>query len=164
MHTQKITTYYEADHDRLDELFRNFQQMKRTDFSQAKTFFKEFKFGLQRHIVWEEEILFPLFEQKTGISHGGPTDVMRGEHRVIKSYLEDIHDKVKAQNPDTDTEELALLEILSAHNQKEEMILYPAIDRSVTSAERGKVFTSMENMPAEHYHQCCPPETEKKHA
>ena len=29
---------------------------------------KEFKIGLQRHIVWEESVLFPRFEHKTGTS------------------------------------------------------------------------------------------------
>lgn len=162
MDAPKITTYYEADHDRLDELFRQYQQTKRVDFPKAKDCFKQFRFGLQRHIVWEEEILFPLFEQKTGIQHGGPTDVMRSEHLIIKKYLEDIHDKVRVQNPETDIEEQAMLEVLSAHNQKEEMILYPAIDHSVTSEERGKVFTSMENTPEERYHECCPPADYKK--
>ena len=64
---------YEQDHDRLDELFKTFQQLKRSDFPKAKEAFKEFKFGLQRHIVWEEDLLFPLWEKKTGMSEGGPT-------------------------------------------------------------------------------------------
>ena len=86
-----ISTYYETDHDRLEELFKKFQEFKRTDFPKAKAFFKEFKFGLQRHILWEEEILSPLFEQKSELMHGGPTEVMRSEHRIIGKYLEAIH-------------------------------------------------------------------------
>ena len=72
-----IREFYEQDHDRLDELFKTFQQLKRSDFAKAKEAFKEFKFGLQRHIVWEEDLLFPLWEEKTGMSEGGPTFVMR---------------------------------------------------------------------------------------
>jgi predicted XRE-type DNA-binding protein len=53
-----ITAFFEHDHDRLDELFETFQQLKRSDFPKAKDAFKEFKFGLQRHIVWEEDLLF----------------------------------------------------------------------------------------------------------
>ena len=135
---QRVTAYYEHDHDRLDGLFAQFQQLKRTNFAKAKEFFKEFKFGLQRHIVWEEEILFPLFEHKTGISEGGPTHVMRMEHRLIAKYLEEIHEKVKAGSPDSDDEEQMLLNTLFAHNQKEEQILYPAIDRSLSDNERAK--------------------------
>ena len=152
---QTVTNYYETDHDRLDELIKNFQQYKRTDFAKAKQFFKEFKFGLQRHIIWEEEILFPLFEQRTGMIDSGPTHVMRMEHRQIGKYLEAIHEKVRRQDPDSDEEEQMLLNILIAHNQKEERILYPAIDRSISEEERAKVFISMKNLPEERYNHCC---------
>ena len=84
MNEQSVSIYYGQDHDRLDDLFTKHQQLKRTDFAKAKEYFKEFKFGLQRHIVWEEDILFPLFEEKTGMRGGGPTAVMRMEHRIIK--------------------------------------------------------------------------------
>ena len=75
---QTITVFFEQDHDRLDELFKTFQQLKRSDFSKAKEAFKEFKVGLQRHIVREEDLLFPLWEKKTGRLEEGPTVVMRG--------------------------------------------------------------------------------------
>ena len=99
-----ICEFYEQDHDRLDELFKTFQKMKRSDFAKAKEAFKEFKFGLQRHIVWEEDLLFPLWEKKTGMSEDGPTVVMRVEHRQIGQQLEAIHGKVAEQNPDSDQE------------------------------------------------------------
>ena len=68
-----ICEFFEQDHDRLDELFKTFQKMKRSDFAKAKEAFKAFKVGLQRHIVWEEDLLFPLWEEKTGMSEEGPT-------------------------------------------------------------------------------------------
>jgi iron-sulfur cluster repair protein YtfE (RIC family) len=85
-----IIAFYEQDHERLDELFKTFQKLKRSDFVKGKEAFKEFKFGLQRHIVWEEDLLFPLWEKKTGMSEGGPTFVMRAEHRLIGQQLETI--------------------------------------------------------------------------
>ena len=150
MSEQGIKTYFEADHDRLDGLLKRFQELKRTDFTKAKEHFREFKFGLQRHIIWEEEILFPLFEQKTGMTMG-PTEVMRIEHRQIRNHLEAIHRKVQEQNPESDQEEQMLLSVLSAHNQKEESILYPAIDRSMTGAECASVFAAMKNIPEGRY-------------
>ena len=154
MSQQTITNYYETDHDRLDELFKEFQKYKRIDYPKAKQFFKEFKLGLQRHIVWEEEILFPLFEQKTGMT-GGPTEIMRMEHLQIGQYLEDIHAKVKQQDPNSDQDEANLLNALSAHNTKEEQILYPMIDRTIDESERATVFTTMESLPEERYAVCC---------
>ena len=135
-----ISEFYEQDHDRLDELFKTFQKMKRSDFPKAKEAFKAFKFGLQRHIVWEEDVLFPLWEEKTGMSEGGPTFVMRAEHRQIGQQLEAVHDKVGDQNPDSDQEEQAL---------------YPAIDQLTSAQERETVFQNMKNIPEERYKLCC---------
>jgi iron-sulfur cluster repair protein YtfE (RIC family) len=150
-----ISEFYEQDHDRLDELFKTFQKLKRSDFPKAKEAFKTFKFGLQRHIVWEEDVLFPLWEEKTGMSEGGPTFVMRAEHRQIGQQLEAIHDKVAEQNPDSDQEEQALLDLLSTHNMKEERVLYPAIDQLTSAEERETVFRNMKNIPEERYKLCC---------
>jgi regulator of cell morphogenesis and NO signaling len=85
-----IIAFYEQDHERLDELFKTFQKLKRSDFVKGKEAFKAFKFGLQRHIVWEEDLLFPLWEKKTGMSEGGPTFVMRAEHHLTGQQLETI--------------------------------------------------------------------------
>jgi len=150
-----ITEFFEQDHDRLDELFKTFQQSKRSDFPKAKEAFKEFKSGLQRHIVWEEDLLFPIWEQKTGMSDSGPTPVMRNEHRQIGQQLEAIHQKVADQNPDSDQEEQALLDLLGSHNRKEERALYPAIDKVTSPEERETVFGSMTSIPEERYKLCC---------
>ena len=150
-----VQTSFAADHDRLDELFVQFQKIKRSDYAKAKEFFKQFKFGLQRHIVWEENILFPLFESKTGLFRTGPTEVMRQEHRRIGELLEAIHQKVQRQDPDSDAEERALLAALSEHNQKEEVVLYPALDRLTTEEARTEAFTAMEHVPEEAYMVCC---------
>jgi iron-sulfur cluster repair protein YtfE (RIC family) len=150
-----ICEFYEQDHDRLDKLFKTFQKLKRSDFAKAKEAFKAFKFGLQRHIVWEEGVLFPLWEEKTGMSEGGPTFVMRAEHRQIGQQLEAVHDKVGDQNPDSDQEEQALLDLLGTHNIKEERVLYPAIDQLTSPEERETVFRNMKNIPEERYKLCC---------
>lgn len=61
---ETISAFYEQDHDRLDELFKTFQTFKRSDFDKAKEAFQEFSVGLQRHIVWEEDLLFPSGKRK----------------------------------------------------------------------------------------------------
>ena len=150
-----VSAFFEQDHDRLDELFKTFQQLKRSDFPKAKEAFKEFKFGLQRHIVWEEDVLFPLWEKKTGMSESGPTPVMRHEHRQIGQQLEAIHGKVSEQNPDSDKEEQALQDLLGSHNRKEELRLYPAIDQVAGTEGQEAILQSMKNIPEERYNLCC---------
>ncbi len=150
-----VTQYFEADHQRLDVIFKQFQQKKEPSVADAKPFFKQFNNGLKRHIVWEEDVLFPIFEAKTGIKDSGPTVVMRQEHRQIGALLENIHNKVRQGDPDSGAQESALLEILGAHNRKEEQVLYPAIDDLINDEEVAAVFVAMENIPAERYQTCC---------
>lgn len=150
-----ITAYFEADHDRLDSLLNNFVHFKDSNFLAAKPFFKTFLQGLKRHIVWEEDILFPAFEAKTGMRDSGPTEVMRMEHRLIGQALERLHDKVRRADPACEDEVERLLETLEPHNQKEEQVLYPALDSMLVGNEAAEIFRAMEAVPAERYLTCC---------
>ena len=144
---KSVSDHFEKDHDRLDGHFAEFQKLKRADFPAAKANFKQFMFGLKRHIVWEEEILFPLFERKTGMTDGGPTAVMRHEHGLILARLDALHAKVRAGDPESDAEADALLAVLKDHNVKEEQILYPGIDRLLASGELEDIEKAMSGVP-----------------
>lgn len=150
-----IQHYFQDDHKRLDALLKQYRELKRTDPSKAKEAFAEFLVGLQRHIVWEEAILFPRWEQTTETREGGPTQVMRAEHRQISHWLEALHKKVQAQDPESEGEEQGLLALLTAHNQKEERILYPAIDRTLSEADRAALYEAMRAIPEAQYRRCC---------
>lgn len=146
MPERTISTMFDEDHERLDALFKAYQTLKRTDFPKAKSAFLEFKAGLQRHVVWEEEILFPLWERKSGMTGGGPTIVMRNEHQEIRDCLESLSRKIEAQNPETDREEEFLLDLLDRHNMSEEEVLYPEMDHIISSEEREAAFRAMEKI------------------
>lgn len=150
-----IQHFFQEDHERLDALFKTFQALKRSDYAKAKDSFIQFKFGLQRHIVWEEEILFPLWERQTGMAEVGPTMVMRAEHRQIGEYLEAIHQKVQQQDPQSDQEEQRLLAVLTSHNKKEELVLYHTIDSILKEEDRASIYTAINNIPEERYKTCC---------
>jgi iron-sulfur cluster repair protein YtfE (RIC family) len=155
MNDLTVQASFAHDHDRLDQLLGTYRRLKLVDSARAKEAFKEFKFGLQRHIIWEETVLFPLFEEKTGMRDHGPTVVMRAEHREIGRCLEALHDKVRRQDVDSDREEESLIQALFAHNQKEENVLYPAIDRLSSEEEKAAAFKTMEELPEEAYQTCC---------
>ena len=152
MDTTSIANFMEQDHDRLDEIFEHFQAIKPTDTPNAQSRFHEFVTGLRRHIVWEEDILFPVFEaQAEMVQDHGPTAVMRSEHRQIQSFLDQIQTKVAEGDFDTEEAEQGLLQVLTSHNVKEEKILYPWIDNCVTEEERTSLLTQMENLsPDQH--------------
>jgi regulator of cell morphogenesis and NO signaling len=155
MNEREVTSALENDHERLDQLLDTYRRLKRVDFAAAKRAFKEFKMGLQRHVHWEEDVLFLLFEDKTGMRDRGPTLVMRTEHREIGRRLNALHDKVRAGDVDSDREEDALFEALFAHNHKEENVLYPTLDRLLSAEEKAAAFKRMEEMPEEVYRTCC---------
>ena len=149
-----ISAFFQQDHERLDALFQSFQTWKQKDWSKAKEAFTQFKAGLDRHIRWEEDFLFPLWEDKTGISDGGPTFVMRHEHRQIEEQLQTIGQNVAEQNADNDQAEQALLTLLGSHNLKEERVLYPSIDQVTTPEECRAIFGKMKEIPEERYRAC----------
>ena len=142
MNPPTINDHYTEDHDRLDQLFVRFQTLKASDRQEAAASFDKFHAGLEQHIVWEEEILFPSFESKFG-GVSGPTEVMRWEHRQIRGFLGAISKKLTQEDWDTAQEESALLSVLSAHNHKEENILYPTIDQVTGDEERAEIFARM---------------------
>lgn len=143
---QSISKFMEQDHDRLDDLYNQFKELKASDQNKANEIFSEFKSDLQKHIFWEEEILFPLFEYKTGMHDTGPTAVMRIEHKEIKNYLNEIFTNLNNGNTQTKDLENELFEVLYAHNLKEENILYPMIDNLVDDKEREEIFFKIKDI------------------
>jgi len=139
---QSINQHYTEDHERLDELFHQFQKHKATDHDTAVKAFQEFKAGLEQHIAWEEEILFPSFEKNFG-HLGGPTEVMRWEHQEIRKYLDAILTKLGREDWQTEVEEIGLTSVLCPHNHKEESILYPMIDQITHAEELKEIFARM---------------------
>ncbi len=133
-----ITSFFEDDHDKLDAQFTKFQAARQAEPAAAQELLGRFSRGLLRHIDWEEQILFPIFEANGG-SAMGPTQVMRFEHGQIKNLLESIRLKVEGA-ADSSEDEKTLLNVLGEHNWKEEHILYPAIDNQLTSRQVGEVF------------------------
>ena len=127
-----VTDYLTADHRRLDAILDDAARLAASPATAARALarYEEFQRGLTRHILVEEEILFPAFERASGMSGGGPTAVMRVEHVAIREILADLHAALSASDPGrfqygvTD-----LVGVLSPHNMKEEHMLYPMSDQ-----------------------------------
>lgn len=115
-----VAEFLQADHRRLDSLFEQGR-------------FSEFRVGLDRHIRIEEEILFPVFDERAGMP--GPTQVMRHEHTEIRRLL-----------PALPASGRELRHVLAQHNVKEESILYPTCDNVVEAAERETLVQEMQRV------------------
>lgn len=129
------------DHARLDALeAAAFGARSDGDFPTAFDIFAEFALGLRRHIGFEEDLLFPAFESKTGMPPtAGPTAVMRMEHREIERLLESIAAGIGDAAGEVDTLRLRLHVVLDNHNVKEERVLYPTIDQLLGAEESRKI-------------------------
>lgn len=140
-----ISDYLESDHRRLDALLPDvLTLLEKEDVAAAAEQFAEFSAGLRRHIDAEERVLFPVFEEKTGIT-GGPTQVMRMEHQEIKSWMTRISDALSVRNVSGARQGLNMLtDVLSSHNMKEEHILYPMTDGATDDSERAALVREMQ--------------------
>ena len=132
-----VTAYLSWDHDRLDALLAQaFDHVVRGDLAGAMPAFGELSDGLVRHMRLEEELLFPVFEQRTGIV-SGPTEVMRTEHRALERALARMREALVAKDKDGATRSHDdLVEVLVAHHMKEEEVLYPLTDRTLGATDR----------------------------
>lgn len=127
-----VTEYLEADHRRLDAILPDVERLAAAgEYPDAARRFAEFESGLGRHIDVEEQILFPTFESATGMA-GGPTQVMRMEHVQIRDWMRAASDSLARGDGGRLAEAVGgLTQVLSAHNMKEEHMLYPMTERAV---------------------------------
>lgn len=90
---------------------------------------------LFQHLAMEEEVLFPAFEQATGITQG-PTMVMRSEHEQMRAYVGQMNQAIEVKDQERAmglVESLMLL--IQQHNMKEEQMLYPMCDMRIDDSE-----------------------------
>ncbi len=140
-----VEDFFKTDHDRLDELFFLFRKFKRSNFLKSIEFLKRFEHGLLQHITLEEKILFPLFEKRSGMIGVGPTVVLRREHEVIKEMVKALCDKFQKKFSQDDKSEESFLFFHSQHQQKEEGVMYPAIDGMLEKWETEDIINKIEN-------------------
>ncbi|MCC6132437.1 MAG: hemerythrin domain-containing protein, partial [Acidobacteria bacterium] len=129
---RSVTEYLERDHRRLDAIIPEVERLAgERSFPEAGERFAEFVCGLGRHIDAEEQVLFPAFEQITGMTQGGPTYVMRAEHVDIRRLMGEVSAALATADASGAERSIrGLLETLGLHNIKEERMLYPMADQA----------------------------------
>ncbi len=127
---ETMTSFLEQDHLRCDDLFRLTNESACLGrWPQAAREMASFADAVERHLLIEERILFPAYEQ--AFRHAiTPTASMRSEHLRIRAMVQRLSDAVAARDVITFFIHAdAYLLLMHQHSQQEEGILYPRIER-----------------------------------
>lgn len=131
----KIANVLTSDHRACDQRLATTENaVSRKDWSLARSAFADFQAAMLAHFDAEESILFPQFEQRTGISRG-PTHVMRSEHVQMRQLLVAAKAALDANDVDDYGGHVeTLLIMMQQHNVKEENVLYPMCDQQLADS------------------------------
>ncbi len=130
-----IPEYMTGKHRECDDVFTEAESaVAAQNWSEAKSKWQLFANELALHLEAEETLLFPQFEQATGMT-SGPTYVMRSEHEQMRALVVELERALSSENKD---EFLGLSEtlmvLMQQHNMKEEMMLYPMTQQRIPHA------------------------------
>lgn len=135
MLTETIQHFYNEDREHLDQLLREFERARIECVEEARGIYDEFRAGLEEHMRWEEELLYPVFERLAGENECG-MESMRCEHQAIREQLARLEWLLEGPDARLMLEEVVLRDLLTPHCAKEELVLYPMLDELLTHAER----------------------------
>lgn len=131
-----IPSFMTAQHRHCDDSFIATESaVSATNWTQADSQWTIFTTDLETHLEQEETILFPAFEEATGMTMG-PTQVMRAEHVQMRQLVEEMTQQLTAQNKAAFlglSETLMIL--MQQHNMKEEQMLYPMTQAHLPDAD-----------------------------
>lgn len=125
-----IRDFMAGDHRRCDDVFVDVEQaVNAGEWDRATAAYTQFQNAVLQHFAAEESLLFPAFEQKTGMTMG-PTQVMRGEHVQMRELMDAASASLAAKDAnDYSGNAETLLVMMQQHNMKEENMLYPMCDQ-----------------------------------
>ena len=133
-------------HQVLKELFLQHQEaLLDGDLARAEEQLAEFERRLLHHIREEEKLLLPVYA-RAGVIPGGPPMLFTGEHNRMRELLAGFKRALSSleQNPDGRKRGILWLldrqatfkNLMEHHDLREANILYSALDRVTTMAER----------------------------
>ncbi len=143
-----IKEYLTTDHRKCDAIFAKMEEEAGSSLENSRILVEEFISDMQHHFAMEEQVMFPEFEQKTGMTQG-PTEMMRQEHTQMRSLFTQLMDSLNENNSDRffGTSETLMI-LLQQHNMKEEQMLYPMAQQHL-SAESDRIVSMMDSLVVE---------------
>ena len=140
-----ISHYLSEEHRECDAMLARAEEAVHSKSDDALTLTQTFVDELFAHLDKEEKVMFPAFEEATGMTTG-PTNMMRQEHMQMRGLASGLVEAV--QNSDTKryfglTETLMIL--IQQHNMKEEQMLYRMADQHL-GGQASTLIDLMDNM------------------
>ena len=132
---QTISEYMQQNHRDCDELFVRVEASASDgNWDDVARDFDDYNNSVERHLVMEEQVLFPAFEAATGNTEG-PTVIMRMEHEQMRGLLKVLKTCLESQDQQqflglTET----LMMLTQQHNMKEEQMMYPMADQALSDS------------------------------
>lgn len=124
-----ISSFLTHDHRACDEKFAELENaVSANNWDAANGLFEGFSKDLLHHFSMEEDVMFKIFQEKTGMQ-GGPTAIMTMEHNQMRQVLTQMKEflDAKDQNKFFGVSE-SLMILIQQHNMKEEQMLYAMAD------------------------------------
>lgn len=129
-----LLEHMQAYHGRCDQLYADVEnylldEQIEEGLKSIKSFLKE----MERHFQMEETVLYPTFEEISGVRQG-PNQMMRMEYQQMRNLLTRMSEAVSNGDPEEILEVGETMMILmQQHNVKEEGILNPMADQHLAS-------------------------------
>ena len=129
-----IASFLTADHRACDEEFANLENAVALDnWEESQVKLNKFIADLLHHFDMEEKVMFPTFEEVTGMTQG-PTMIMRMEHDQMRQLLNDLQEDLeKKDRKHFFGVSESLMMLMQQHNMKEEQMLYSMADMRLGS-------------------------------
>ena len=139
----EIRDFMTQDHQRLDQALKDFAGISTNDPTLKMELFHRVRAVLERHMAWEEEILFPCIERRSGMHMPGPSALVQFQHQRIKALLEKLSVQIVNKEKEVDESQEALIALLTLHAEEEEKVLYPWIELCLCEEDRKEALKKM---------------------
>lgn len=138
-----VSGFYCDDHRRLDRLWERIENDRGTGPAEIRTEFEEFRAGLERHMEWEELLLFPLLEKAGAPDMQSRADLLCWEHRHLRLWLARVAENLDRTDDAANLERQAFRGLLAGHNDFEERLVYPSLETAATAEQRRLLWERM---------------------
>lgn len=135
--------------EKISEEAKSNERLEREPIENALDFFK--RFADQCHHGKEEDHLFPLAHERGIPKEGGPIGQMLLEHTIGREAIRKMEDAIPTASEGDSSALASFLEgaqeyvqLLRAHIQKEDQVLFPMADRVLSSEDQEKLLASFQ--------------------